>query len=88
MAVCTCLNGVDAQYWYGAGFGDIVKFGQARISPFYTPLMGSVIALVVQLFFCYRISVFRSSAVWWSWLIAGVRASLLLLLRDAYPTLA
>jgi hypothetical protein len=34
--------------------------------------MGSVIALAVQLFFCYRISVFRSGAIWWSAMIAAV----------------
>ncbi|KAJ7480817.1 hypothetical protein FB451DRAFT_1238503, partial [Mycena latifolia] len=72
MAVCTCLNAADAHYWYAAGFGDLAKFGQARFSPFYTPLMGSVIALVVQLFFCYRISVFRAGAAWWSALIAVI----------------
>ncbi|KAJ6536447.1 hypothetical protein DFH09DRAFT_992471 [Mycena vulgaris] len=72
MAVCTCLNAADTHYWYAAGFGDIVKFGQPRFSPFYTPLIGSVIALLVQLFFCYRISVFRSAAMWWSTLIAAI----------------
>ncbi|KAK7046235.1 hypothetical protein R3P38DRAFT_2607109 [Favolaschia claudopus] len=72
MLVCTCLNAADAYYWFAAGFGDIVKFGQARFSPFYTPLMGSIIALVVQLFFCYRISVFRAGASWWSGVIAAV----------------
>ncbi|KAJ7719330.1 hypothetical protein B0H14DRAFT_3629271 [Mycena olivaceomarginata] len=72
MAVCACLNAADAHYWFAAGFGDIVKFGQARFSPFYTPFMGSIITLAVQLFFCYRISVFRSSAMWWSFLIAAI----------------
>ncbi|KAJ7062440.1 hypothetical protein B0H15DRAFT_958799 [Mycena belliarum] len=72
MLVCTCLNAADAHYWYATGFGDLTKFGQARLSPFYTPLMGSVVALAVQLFFCYRISVFRASAMWWSALIAAV----------------
>ncbi|KAF7345761.1 hypothetical protein MVEN_01596600 [Mycena venus] len=72
MALCACLNAADAHYWFASGFGDIVKFGQARFSPFYTPIMGSVIALAVQLFFCYRISVFRSGAIWWSGLIAAI----------------
>ncbi|KAJ7155583.1 hypothetical protein C8R46DRAFT_431711 [Mycena filopes] len=72
MALCTCLNAADVHYWYASGFGDIVKFSTAGFSPFYTPIMGSIIALVVQLFFCYRISVFRSSAMWWSVLIAGI----------------
>jgi hypothetical protein len=79
MAVCACLNAADAHYWYGAHFGDIAAFAQPGFSPFYTPLMGSLIALAVQLFFCYRISVFGSStsasAMWWtvSVLIAAVR---------------
>ncbi|KAJ7506161.1 hypothetical protein B0H11DRAFT_2272366 [Mycena galericulata] len=70
MAVCTCLNAADVHYWYAAGFGDLEKFGEARFSPFYTPIMGSVIALIVQLFYCYRISVFRSNAVWFTAVIA------------------
>ncbi|KAJ7348341.1 hypothetical protein DFH08DRAFT_1079842 [Mycena albidolilacea] len=78
MAVCACLNAADAHYWYGAHFGDIAAFAQPGFSPFYTPLMGSLIALAVQLFFCYRISVFGSStsasAMWWavSVLIAAI----------------
>ncbi|KAK7014413.1 hypothetical protein R3P38DRAFT_2545346 [Favolaschia claudopus] len=70
MAVCTCLNAADAHYWFASGFGNLAKFGQARFSPFYTPLMGSIIGLAVQLFFCYRISVFRARAMWWSGFIA------------------
>ncbi|KAJ7107930.1 hypothetical protein C8R44DRAFT_986985 [Mycena epipterygia] len=70
MAVCTCLNAADAHYWYAAGFGDLAKFSQARFSPFYTPIMGSIIALVVQLFYCYRISLFRSNTVWFTAIIA------------------
>ncbi|KAJ7456125.1 hypothetical protein FB451DRAFT_1407451 [Mycena latifolia] len=73
MALCTCLNAADAHYWYGAGFGDLAKFAEPRFSAFYTPIMGSVIALVVQLFYCYRISVFRANvsvfsanAVWFT----------------------
>ncbi|KAJ7184976.1 hypothetical protein C8R46DRAFT_1209169 [Mycena filopes] len=72
MSLCTCLNAADAHYWFASGFGDIVKFSKAGFSPFYTPLMGSIIALVVQLFFCYRISVFRAGALWWSVLIAVI----------------
>jgi hypothetical protein len=63
MAVCTCLNAADAHYWYAANFGDLAKFAEPRFSPAYTPITGSVIALIVQLFYCYRISVFRTGAV-------------------------
>jgi hypothetical protein len=76
MTLCTVFNAIDAHYWYGGGFGDLEKFGQARLSAFYTPIMGSVIALTVQLFYCYRISVFRSNKSWFTAVIAFVRPAM------------
>ncbi|KAJ7085125.1 hypothetical protein B0H15DRAFT_910485 [Mycena belliarum] len=64
MALCTCLNAADAYYWFGAGFGDLARLAEPRFSAFYTPMMGSIIALAVQLFYCYRISVFRRHTEW------------------------
>ncbi|KAF7299210.1 hypothetical protein MIND_00869700 [Mycena indigotica] len=74
MLVCSCLNAADANRWFGDGFGNLLEFSKAGFSPFYTPLMGSVIALSVQLFYCYRISVFREYkwTVWWAGAIAVV----------------
>ncbi|KAF7327343.1 hypothetical protein MKEN_00311900 [Mycena kentingensis (nom. inval.)] len=74
MLVCTCLNAADLQRWYGSGYGDLRVFIKTGFSPFYTPLMGSVIGLVVQLFFCYRITVFRANSwtLWWACAIAAV----------------
>jgi len=66
MTLSTCLNAADAAYWYGSGFGDIIKFSNANISPFYTPIMGSVIGMTIQLFFCYRIWIIKSSALYLS----------------------
>ncbi|KAJ7096718.1 hypothetical protein B0H15DRAFT_946181 [Mycena belliarum] len=63
MALATCLNAADAYFWYADGFGNLIQFGKAHISPFYTPIMGSLIAMVIQLFFCYRIWVIKSSAL-------------------------
>ncbi|KAJ7081998.1 hypothetical protein B0H15DRAFT_442553 [Mycena belliarum] len=62
MLVCTCLNAADIQYWFGAGFGNILRFADPRNSRFYTPLMGSFIGMLVQLFFSYRIWVLRRAA--------------------------
>ncbi|KAJ6502947.1 hypothetical protein C8R47DRAFT_219709 [Mycena vitilis] len=62
MTVCTCLNGVDVQSWYGVYYGQIRGFSARRNSPFYSPIMGSIIAAVVQLFFCYRIIVIKRAA--------------------------
>ncbi|KAJ7911116.1 hypothetical protein B0H13DRAFT_587176 [Mycena leptocephala] len=72
MALCTCFNGADVHYWFGSGFGDIIKLEHAHFAPVYMSIMGSLIALAVQLFFCYRISVFRSGAIRWSVIIAVI----------------
>ncbi|KAJ7145318.1 hypothetical protein C8R43DRAFT_1108565 [Mycena crocata] len=70
--VMTALNGVDIYYWFAAGFGDIVGFAKPRISPAYTPIMGSVMALVVQFFFCYRIYIIKREALYFCIFIALV----------------
>ncbi|KAJ7480843.1 hypothetical protein FB451DRAFT_1365214 [Mycena latifolia] len=62
MTVCTILNAVDVQYWFGAGFGDIARFADPRDSRFYTPLMGSLVGLVVHIFFACRIVAVRRAA--------------------------
>ncbi|KAJ6562535.1 hypothetical protein B0H19DRAFT_846099, partial [Mycena capillaripes] len=55
LTACLCLNAADVQFWFGTHFGDIESFLHPRHLWFYTPIMGSVIATLVQLFFCYRI---------------------------------
>ncbi|KAJ6590609.1 hypothetical protein DFH09DRAFT_208498 [Mycena vulgaris] len=72
MALSTCLNAADAYFWYADGFGNLIQFSQAHISPFYTPIMGSLIALMIQLFFCYRIWIIKSSALFLSIAIAVI----------------
>ncbi|KAJ6563303.1 hypothetical protein DFH09DRAFT_1082361 [Mycena vulgaris] len=62
LTVCTCLNAADVQYWFGSGFGNIARFAEPRYGPVYTPIMGSFIGMLVQLFFCYRIFVIKRAA--------------------------
>ncbi|KAJ7735711.1 hypothetical protein B0H16DRAFT_1327051, partial [Mycena metata] len=69
----TALNGFDVYRWFAVGFGDVLKFMQPGFSAFYTPLGGSVLALAVHLFFCFRIYVIKSRALWVCILIAVVR---------------
>ncbi|KAF7316037.1 hypothetical protein MIND_00121400 [Mycena indigotica] len=61
--VATALNGYDIYYWFAAGFGDILRFSKPHVSPFYTPILGSVMALVVQTFFSWRIYIIKRQ-VW------------------------
>lgn len=50
-------------YWFGAGYGNLEHLSNPYISAFDTPMLGALIALIVQLFFCYRIRVLSQS--WW-----------------------
>jgi hypothetical protein len=61
MLISICFNAVDAHFWYAANFGDLTAFGEARFSAFYTPIIGSLVGLLVQGFFAYRISIFRGA---------------------------
>ncbi|KAJ7359761.1 hypothetical protein DFH08DRAFT_952863 [Mycena albidolilacea] len=60
----TAVNGADVYYWFAAGFGDVLEFSQPRFSPFYTPVAGSAMALIVQTFFCYRIYIIERRLLW------------------------
>ncbi|PPQ77818.1 hypothetical protein CVT25_015312 [Psilocybe cyanescens] len=51
----TCMMGADAFYWFCSGFGDMGHLGNVYISAFDTPMLGGLMALLVQSFFCYRI---------------------------------
>ncbi|KAJ7762391.1 hypothetical protein DFH07DRAFT_409631 [Mycena maculata] len=70
MTACICLNAADIEYWFGTGFGQIQRFTDSRNVGFYVPLMGSFIAMLVQIFFCYRIVVIRRAAWPLAFLIA------------------
>jgi hypothetical protein len=71
MLISICFNAADTHFWYAVNFGDLTTFGEARFSAFYTPIIGSLIGLLVQGFFAYRISRFRR-AIWVAALIALV----------------
>ncbi|KAJ6557800.1 hypothetical protein B0H19DRAFT_946878, partial [Mycena capillaripes] len=57
--ISTAMNGAGVYYWFVTGFSDVEQLSQLRFSPFYLPLTGSIMALVVQLFFCYRIYILK-----------------------------
>ncbi len=73
--VQTALTGADAYYWFASGFGDIRHIDNSYISAFDSPFLSSVIALIVQFFFCHRI--WKMEKKFWSFcvLTAAVRPS-------------
>ncbi|KAJ7268931.1 hypothetical protein C8J57DRAFT_1609005 [Mycena rebaudengoi] len=70
MIVCLCLDAADLHFWFAAGF-DPVKFQRARFSGVNGPIVGSLVGLCTQLFFAYRISMFRQ-AVWLSGVVVVI----------------
>jgi len=72
-----CCAAADLYYWFGSGFGDISHLDNVYLSAFDAPLLGSVIALIIQLFFCYRIWKLRVSdrAIVVSTIIAALSVS-------------
>lgn len=55
----------DLYYWFGSGFGDLRRVASAHLSVWDGPLLGSVTAVTVQLFFAYRIWVLSEKKSWW-----------------------
>ncbi|KAK7443753.1 hypothetical protein VKT23_015536 [Stygiomarasmius scandens] len=52
---------VDNYRWFAAGFGNLAGLNNPLLSPFYAPITDSVVGLIVQLFYCYRIWILRKS---------------------------
>ncbi|THV00203.1 hypothetical protein K435DRAFT_837405 [Dendrothele bispora CBS 962.96] len=71
--VQSVLASVDSYHWFAAGFGNMLTLDNPLLSPFDSPFLDGVIALMVQLFFCYRIWVLHRS-----YLLVAVVASMAL----------
>jgi len=61
----TALSGADLYYWFAAGFGNIEQLTSPYASPFDVPIMGSLVSLIVQFFFVYRIWLLSEKRSWW-----------------------
>lgn len=59
----TCMTGADAFYWFCSGFGNLNHLSNVYISFFDTPMLGSLMALIVQSFFCYRIWILSKNKI-------------------------
>ncbi|KIK52371.1 hypothetical protein GYMLUDRAFT_180216, partial [Collybiopsis luxurians FD-317 M1] len=51
----TIITGVEGFRWFAAGFGNMLVVAKPGLGPLCVPIMGSIMALTVQVFFCYRI---------------------------------
>ncbi|KAH9176074.1 hypothetical protein EDB89DRAFT_2065850 [Lactarius sanguifluus] len=60
----TALTGADLYYWFVSGFGNMDHLATAYVSPFDVPIIGAIVALIVQIFFVYRIWVLSRRSPW------------------------
>jgi hypothetical protein len=70
--VQTALSGADLYYWFAIGFGKTEHLFSSFLSFLDVPIMGFVVALIVQFFFVYRILVLSERRWWWLCIIIGL----------------
>ena len=57
--VQTALCTADAVKWFAIGYGNVIALSKPEFSTIDAPVLDAIIALVVQLTFCWRIKVRR-----------------------------
>jgi len=63
--VQTALSGVDLYKWFATGFGNFETLLSLSLTYVDVPILGSVVSLIVQFFFAYRILVLSGKRSWW-----------------------
>lgn len=66
--------GADLHYWFIQGFGDVEGLKDSHYAPIDIAIMHSIISLVVQEYFCYRIWTLNRRLSWFCVVIAIVRS--------------
>jgi hypothetical protein len=79
--------GEYAHYWFIKGFGNVEQLKDSHYAPIDIPIIDSIISLVVQEYFCYRIWTLNKRLLWPCVAIAIVRGSPLLSQAGAVVTL-
>jgi hypothetical protein len=59
--VQVCCAGADTYYWFCSGYGNLGHLDNTYLSPFDNPMLGSIVAFIVQIFFCHRIWKLRTN---------------------------
>jgi len=70
--VQTALTGADAHYWFIQGFGNVEQLKDSHYAPIDIPIIDSIISLIVQEYFCYRIWTLNKRLAWFCIVIAVV----------------
>ncbi|KAF8489812.1 hypothetical protein F5888DRAFT_1744712 [Russula emetica] len=62
--VQTALTGADVHYWFIKGFGNEEQLKDSHYAPIDIAIMHSIISLIVQEYFCYRIWTLNRQLSW------------------------
>jgi len=62
--VQTALTGADVHYWFIQNFGDAKRLASSHYAPIDIAIIDSIISLVVQEYFCYRIWTLNKRLLW------------------------
>ncbi|KAI9435799.1 hypothetical protein H4582DRAFT_2079434 [Lactarius indigo] len=68
----TALTGADLYYWFVSGFGNMDHLSSPYLSAIDVPIIGSIVALSVQIFFMYRIWILSERSSWFLCLIIAL----------------
>ncbi|KAH8989269.1 hypothetical protein EDB92DRAFT_2115358 [Lactarius akahatsu] len=92
----TALNGADLYYWFVSGFGNMDHLTAPYVSPFDVPIIGVIVALIVEFFFVYRIWVLSRRSSWFLCLLiclfsivsaaAGIYTGIYTHVRENFPS--
>ena len=61
----TVLGGADVYYWFGSGYGDVTRLASPFASTFDIPIIESMVSVMVQCFYAYRVWVLSNKKSWW-----------------------
>jgi hypothetical protein len=63
--VQTGLNCADLFYWLISGYGDVTRLSSFFASSIDVPIIESVVSIIVQFFYAYRIWILSAKQAWW-----------------------
>jgi hypothetical protein len=66
----TALTAADLHYWFIQGFGNVERLKDSHYAPIDIAIMHSIISLIVQEYFCYRIWTLNKRLSWLCVIIA------------------
>lgn len=84
--VQTVMSAVDIYHWFGIGYGNMDYLMDTFTTPFNTPLLCGVVAVIVQFFFAYRIWTIQQQQRYTIFVVGGILITALIQLAGALMT--